>query len=123
MNFPEPTNLRVVRVREAGQARERVLIRARRACNLGKYAIVGVTIDGNGYFPTNRQIYWFPDAEVEAGDLIVLQTLDGIDGAFPNAEGKTTHRFHWALTKPVWTSLRVPCLVLIGAADFADEVT
>lgn len=122
MIFPESKRLRLLRVREAGADRERVLIRVLRPCNVGRYAIIGCRFDGDGYYPTNRHTYWFPDADVDAGDLIVLRTSSGVDGASTNVEGHATHRFHWGLPKAVWSLEQIPCLVYIGTAQFADEI-
>lgn len=121
MIFPEPKNLSVLRVREAATSKERVLIRALRPCDLGRYAIVVCRWTENGYFPLNRLVYWFPDAEVAEDDLIVLHTRKGTDGSRPNVAGGHTHHFFWNFPKPVWLGVRAPALVYIAAAQMTDE--
>jgi len=104
--FKRVANLRIVSVADAGKYdRERVVLRARHACNVGRYAVIDATYAPDGVVSNiNRHFFWFPDLDVDEGDYILLYTKKGQDRTFRNAEGEVIHAFYWGFDKPetVW---------------------
>lgn len=122
MTFADPKNLHVLRVREAATPRERVLVRVLRPCDLGKYAIVPCRVDDEGFLPLNRLVFWFPDATMAEGDLVVLHSKQGVQVSKGNADGRQTHHFYWGLKAPIWSEGRGPALIYIAAVQVSQDL-
>lgn len=82
---------------------ELVLLKASTDLNLKGYAIFDRTFDGNGNeTDIFRHIYFFPDLDVEEGDLISLRTGIGNYELTENNKGTPVHRLYWGSEESVW---------------------
>lgn len=109
---------RIDGVRNRGEiTRERLLIRAERAVDIGKYLLLSArTREGRILGSRVPNCYWFPDVEITAGDLVVLYSKSGSKNVRENNSGNHSHFFYWGLGEPVWDDpARAPVLVRIAA--------
>lgn len=92
-------DLKLINIRDAGQDRERVLIRVLKDCNLKGYMIVDNTYDENGQISNvNRHVFIFPDCDVSKGDIVRLYTKRGNNYSGEANYGRdivTYHNFFW----------------------------
>jgi hypothetical protein len=97
-------NVHLKSVRDAGNhAKERVVLKVAGNTDIGRYAIFDTTFDSEENVSNKlRHAYWFPDATVSEGDLVVLYTKDGDPKKVKNKDGSTTHFFYWGLERTVW---------------------
>jgi len=83
--------------------RERIILKAREATDLGSYAVFAARPSeesvASGDVP---YVFWFPDRELKAGDLVVLYTKSGSPSEKKNEGGATTYFYYWGLDKPIW---------------------
>lgn len=49
-----------------------------------------------------RHTYWFPDKNVNKGDLISVWTKSGENKKTTSKSGNPLHRFYWGLESAVW---------------------
>jgi hypothetical protein len=99
------THLRFVNCAEAGFfADERVVLRPSASLNLMEYVLLPMKATGkaNDAEDLNKDAYWFPDKEVNAGDYILLYTKTGTDHSFTNSNGHEVHVFYWNKERAVW---------------------
>lgn len=95
--------------------KEYVLMEAKSDCDVGRYVLSDSTYTAAGKVSNKlRHIYWFPDKEVNKGDLVSLRTGTGKNTTLTNASGTTIHRFFWGLKTAVWND-DGDCAVLIEA--------
>ena len=87
--------------------------------DVGSFAIFRAGVNEQGT-ATNAvsDVFWFPDKEVEAGDLVVLYTKRGARSERAQDSGGTVHFFYWGKPNPMWepTARRIP--VLVEALDW-----
>jgi hypothetical protein len=92
-------------VRDPGDKdHERVVLSAEKGVDLGRYMLIAARVSGKsttlgGRVPAS---YWFPDRDINAGDLVVVYTKAGSSTAKENSSGKTSHFFYWGKTRPIW---------------------
>jgi hypothetical protein len=93
--------------------KERMSLKVLANTNIGAYAVLfePSNIDGD---PTSgrKTAYWFPDLDVEAGDMIILYTKDGERRTKELATGHTAHFFYWGLKNPIWNTRKGGCVLL-----------
>ena len=108
-------NLVIKSFTDAGDTRkERLILKAKANLDIGAYAVLysGAANDGN---PTSggKLAYWFPDAEIKAGDLVVLYTKSGERSTKPFKVGSgMVHFFYWGQDKAMWGDNGVGAVVL-----------
>lgn len=93
-------DIQIIGIRNAGESRERLLIRVVNDCSLHGYIIIDNTYDENGVISNiHRHMYVFPDYKVSSGDIIRLYTSKGTDkvtdGTFGKTEKVKYHNFYW----------------------------
>lgn len=88
---------------EGDETREYVYVRVLRDCDVGAYILADTTYEGHELVSNRlRNVFWFPDKRVRAGDAVVVRTGPGIDNISRLKSGGTLHRFYWNLNRPVW---------------------
>lgn len=92
-------------VRDVGVLeRERIVLKATRDDDIGTYILArGRTQEDGSLAMAIRPLYWFPDAPVSAGDLIVVYTKSGARKTKVNRDGSTSHFFYLGLGVAQWT--------------------
>lgn len=98
-------NLLIRSVSDKGSAdNERLVLRVKSDDDVGDYAVLqtGWIIDKN--IPTTRvyRAFWFPNASVKAGDLVVLYTKAGQRSSKTMENNYTAHFFYWGHTESIW---------------------
>lgn len=98
--------LEIVSVKGAGKLQEeRLVLRAIADTDIGQYLVADTTYQGEGQVSNRlRHIFWLPDKEVSARDLVVLYTKTGKDKSRQNDSGNRTHFIYWDLGRTIWNS-------------------
>ncbi|MDD2051086.1 hypothetical protein NPS46_00795 [Pseudomonas putida] len=116
---------KVLRVAEPGSLeKERVVLKAVTEVDIGDY-LLAQTGKGKDTGVTNKihNAYWFPDREIEAGDLVVLYTKAGKRSVKENEQNKS-YFYYWGKTAPVWdASDRSVVLMEISSWESLKEST
>lgn len=96
---------------------ERLILKALSDTDVGEYAVLWSGIGSLGG-PTSgrKRAYWFPDADVSAGDTVVLYTKKGERSKKPLDAGGTAHFFYWGSETPLWDENH--CAVLIFVSEW-----
>jgi hypothetical protein len=112
--------IRIKAVRYKGNiSSERLVLQVLADADIGAYAVFKTEVSQGSVSNEIKASYWFPDKLVEAGDLVVLCTKEGVDKEKLNESGSTTHFFYWGKTKPVWNvDNRAAVLLRIAEWDY-----
>jgi hypothetical protein len=104
MSFPRINNLEIACVAGKGDLdKERVILIARRECDLIHYLVLDTTYNEDGTISDkNRHIYWFPSHLVKPRDYVLVYSKAGKNRTFVDKEGDTIHVFFWGLDHTVW---------------------
>jgi hypothetical protein len=100
-------------------AKERVIIKATREGDIGRFAVFRAHTDSEGS-PLSGNVancFWFSDKTVKAGDLVVLYTKEGIESEKLNDSGSTSHFFYWDLSEPLWDAAD-HVAILVNTSDW-----
>ncbi|GLB47994.1 hypothetical protein [Neptunitalea lumnitzerae] len=97
-------NIEVVDIKDRGnKVKERIVLKALSNLDIGYYIVFLTTKTGeNSFSSTPKNIFWFPDKDINEGDLVVLYTKSGKNSIKDNKSGNRTHFFYWGLTPPVF---------------------
>lgn len=113
--------LDIVRVADEGKLdNERLLLEANGKTDVGNYLLLPTGVQGDRLTTPARNPYWFPDKQVEVGDLVVVYTKVGADTDRLLDDGQTVHFFYWGLDDPVWGG-RDLAPVLFHAQEWASK--
>ena len=83
--------------------RERIVLKAVSDIDVGGYAVFRTGLANSGEATAGRKAaYWFPDADVKAGDLVVLYTKQGTRSSKPWKDG-TAYFFYWGKDEVLWS--------------------
>ena len=95
--------MRIIGVRDQGKPEsERLLLKAESDLDIGHLLVLCVRMRNDVPTTGIKRVYWFPDKQVQAGDLIVLYTKSGTATEKKNEDGTTSHFYYWRLTSPAW---------------------
>lgn len=95
--------LEIRRIAEPGVLdKERVILVARSAIDIGDYAIFQTASDGVQVFADVKNTFWLPDVLVNSKDLVVIYTKKGKESVKENQNGTTTRFLYWNLETPLW---------------------
>ncbi len=92
--------------------KERIVMVARKAVNIGDYAILEAGYDAGSVNTYTRDSFWFPDKDVDEGDYVVLYTKIGNDKEKVLKSGKRSHFFYWHEEKSKWGSDKMAPVLL-----------
>ena len=83
--------------------KERIALKASSDCNLKFYCLhLTYEFPKGGFYNQPKYTYWFPPADVKAGDWIVLYTGPGIMSSKKNEDGTTSYFHYWGLKSPIF---------------------
>jgi len=118
-------NFKILRVSDAGDLeKERIVLKAVTDVDIGDY-LLAQTGKGKDTGVTNKlhNTFWFPDNEVEAGDLVVLYTKSGKRSIKQNESNKS-YFYYWGKPNPVWDAPdRAVVLMEISSWESLKEST
>lgn len=99
-------NLKIINIADAGIAnKERVHIKVVLPDNIGRYAIFDTIQTEPGKVSSAvKNVYWFPDKEVRAGDDVILYSRTGTNSQITNENGTSTAFYYWGKNKTLWNS-------------------
>lgn len=113
--------LDIVRVADKGNLdKERLLLKAISTTEVGNYLLLPAGVQGDRLTTPARNPYWFPDKQIEGGDLVVVYTKEGGDNDSLMEDGRKVHFFYWGLDDPVWGG-RDLAPVLFHAREWASK--
>lgn len=97
--------------------KERLILRVSSDTDIGEYAVLRSGTGSSGSPTSGRKMaYWFPDVNVNAGDIVVLYSKKGTRSEKPLTEGRTAHFFYWGSSTPLWVPGR--CAVVLLVSDW-----
>lgn len=103
---------------------ECVALNIKMPLNLGQYCLyVGVKMPNGGGFPINDNMFWFGEAQINAGDWVFVYTGLGETRVsdMPNSSSKI-YSIHWNRNSTLFHSAEViPLLVRIDAVQVLQE--
>jgi hypothetical protein len=105
IGWSEPVgNIILKDIRDTGELeKERIVLQVSHDDDIGGYVIFeATTSDNHAIYDEVRHVFWFPEKDVKAGDLVVLYTKSGIEKAKKNKNGSTSHFFYWSLERALW---------------------
>ncbi len=96
---------------------ERTTFKVTQNCDLGQYLFAtSLVVNDTSFSSKIKNVYWFPDKDVKAGDLIVLYTKKGDKNSIVNDDGSNTHFFYLGLNETI--SEEKLCVVLLEASSW-----
>jgi len=103
--------------------KERLVIKALAEVDIGKYAVFVSSVSSSGS-PTAgwKTAYWFPDAAIKSGDLIVLYTKSGESSKKDLGSGRTAHFYYWGLDKTLWGTGKKTAVIL-RIAEWTHQIS
>ena len=110
--------LAITDVKDAGDlSKERIVMKVVSATDIGRFAIFEAGTQDNTITTGVVDIFWFPNAEVDSGDFVVLYTKSGSEKTKGISGGRNTHFFYWGADKAKWESRDV-APVLVYTSDW-----
>jgi hypothetical protein len=82
---------------------ERLILKIISDLDIGEYAVFCSRVSPEkSPISGKKTAFWFPDAAVKAGDLVVLYTKSGKPSTKQLSENRTAHFYYWGLDKAAW---------------------
>jgi hypothetical protein len=96
--------LRMSRIADPGSYdRERIILLADGQTDIGNNAVFRTTIADDQITSDVKNVFWFPNRIIEAGDLVILYSKSGTEREKRNpTRGNKSHFFYWNLGEPCW---------------------
>ncbi len=103
--------------------KERLVIKALSQIDIGSYILLVSNVSETKSPTSGRKTaYWFPDGEINSGDLVVLYTKKGKSSKKDIGEGRTAHFYYLGLDNPLWgTSNRTA--VILRVAEWTHQIS
>jgi hypothetical protein len=83
---------------------ERLQLSVLADANLNYYAIFDTMYVGDGISSKPKNVYWFTNYWVKAGDIVVLYTGPGVFSTNKRPDGGTNHFFYWGRSATLWNN-------------------
>ena len=105
---------KITAIRHEGKlSDERLVIKVETACNIGEFLVLHTGYRGDSVTTRIVDTFWFPDKEVDAGDLVVLYTKTGTNSEKKDEKNKS-HFFYWGKSSPVWNMESTAAVLVYG---------
>src|SRR5690242_19835307 len=98
-------DIQIQAVRDPGDlAHERTVLEADADLDIGLHILMAARAGAKGETLGGRVpfCFWFPDGNIQRGDLLILYTKAGSSKRKDNPSGKVSHFFYWGLEHPIW---------------------
>lgn len=106
-------NIKVSSIADRGvSAKERLVLKVIRDCDIGEFAIFKAAARDRIVTSDVRNVFWFPDKRVVAGDLVVLYTKAGTPSDKALQDGRTAYFFYLAAGGTIWNEDDAAAVVL-----------
>lgn len=108
--------LEIIDIKDSGNLeKERTIFKVIQPANLGAYMVAqSVEVAENAFSSSVEHVFWLPDQELQADDLVVLYTKKGEKGSAINTDGSTTYFYYWGLDQAL-SSKDKACVVIFEA--------
>jgi len=115
-------NIEIKAVRDPGVlSDERLVLKILKDCDIGSYLTFDTTYTEDGSVSNLvRHPYWFPDKEVEAGDLVVVYTKTGKSSVKNNKDGSRSHFFYRGMDRTIWNKEK-DCAIVLEISSWASK--
>lgn len=129
-------NIEIVSIKDSGNLdKERVILNVVKDTDLGDYIIATSKSNSDSTIsPMIKNVYWLPNMNVKAGDLVVVYTKNGKQGKIENKDGSVSYFCYWDLKESLsandnttvvlfetrWTNKRVKPEV-VKADEYIEE--
>ena len=108
-------DLRIKRIVNGGDYNgERVVISVRNTVDIGQFILACTRRLGDSISSKIRNPLWFPDQEMNEGDLVVVYSKKGVKWIKENEDGTRTYFLYWNHENSVWNNGDIPVLLKIG---------
>lgn len=99
-------NINITKILDPGIVdKERLVMKVVSSDDIGRYIVFDTVETGPSTFSSRpKNVYWFPDGEVSAGDLVVLYSKKGNSTKQKNPDGTTTYFFYWGKQTSLWNN-------------------
>ena len=110
-------NIELNYIKDSGNIdKERIVFNVISDTELGKFLVAQTELLEDSRFSSKLgNIYWFPDQQVKAGDLVVLYTKVGINTSIQNENSTTTYFYYWGLDTVHNQNINA-CIVILDAS-------
>jgi len=100
--------------------KERLVLKVLHDCDIGYFLVCDSTYTGDGQLSNLiRHPFWFPDKEVNTGDLVILYTKKGKRSQLTNQNGSVSHFFYWGMESTIWNK-KEDCAVILEISDWSS---
>jgi hypothetical protein len=82
--------------------KERIVMVVQELTDIGRFAMLDAGYSDGGVNTYTRDVFWFPDKRVSAGDYVVLYTKSGKENEKFLKSGKKSHFFYWGRDGSKW---------------------
>ena len=116
-------NLIIKSIKNAGIVKdERLVLKVLKDDDIGNYVIFKTTsFEDNSVTNKVRHAYWFPDKDVQTGDLVVLYTKSGKNvERYNDKSGHTSHFFYWGMKETIWGE-KTDSAVLLEVGEWENK--
>ena len=115
-------DLSIVKIANAHEDNERLIIRVENDCDLGWYMVFDSTYDEQGIQSNKlRHLYILPSLKVAKGDYIWIHTCKGEYHTHDNTSKTKTHNLYWGLDSKVWNNDKDKAY-LVKYSDWVSKV-
>lgn len=96
--------IEIKHVKDAGNySKERIILGVNAQDDIGRYILFDTTYYEDGSVSNEiRHSIWFPDKEVNAGDLVIAYTKNGKNSQKENNDGTISHFFYLGVGNTIW---------------------
>lgn len=96
--------IEIQHVKDAGNLnKERIVLKVTASDDIGRYILFDTTYYDNGTVSNEiRHSLWFPNKEVNSGDLVIAYTKNGKDSQTENSNGTVSHFFYMGIGSTIW---------------------
>jgi hypothetical protein len=95
--------------------KERIVMKVLSSTDIGSYVIFEAIYREGNITTGVKNVFWFPDKEVSAGDFVVLYTKQGKQNEKILESGNKSHFFYWGSNDSKWkTNKMAPVLLAIS---------
>ena len=93
-------------------AKERLILKVLSDVDVGEFVVFRATARDGIVTTGVKTVFWFPDKEVKAGDLVVLYTKKGAQSENLLEGGNRAHFFYWGISGTLWDDKSMAAVIL-----------
>jgi len=117
-------DIEISHVKDKGdQEEERIFLKVNSDCNLNRYILFDSTFEDDEVSNKHRHSFFWKPYDVKQGDLVVVYSKEGKQGASPSLKDKTktTHFFYWGMDEQTIWNKGGDRALLVHVDDFHSK--